>query len=317
MGETEDSFKLDIDVDKSKEGDIEFVSETSNAPDVDIIVEQEPGTLTDSSVTLDFPDSDFHFGKRADDSSSSSSSSASSSDPDSEDEKVLPTDDKDKKKEKKTKEKKEKKSKEKKEKKEKKSKEKKEKEPKEKKGKKTKDEKAKDKETEDSFKLDIGVDKSNEGDIEFVSETSIAPDVDIIVEQEPGTLPDSSLTLDFPDSDVHFGKRADDSSSSSSSDSDSDSDSEDEKVLPTDDKDKKKEKKTKENKEKKSKEKKGKKSNDEKVKDKETEDSFKLDIDVDKSKQGDIDFVLKQVSHQMSISSLNRNLEHCLIHLLL
>merc|ERR1712072_801513 len=127
----------------------------------------------------------------------------------------------DKTKEKKTKEEKEKKSKEK----------------KEKKGKKTKDEKVKDKETEESFKLDIDEDKSKEGDIEFVSETSIAPDVDIIVEQEPGTLPDSSVTLDFPDSDVHFGKRADDSSSSSSSSSsDSDSDSEDEKVLPTDDK---------------------------------------------------------------------------------
>merc|ERR1712072_1676161 len=165
--ETEDSFKLDIDVNKSKEGDIDFVSETGIAPDVDIIVEQEPGTLPDSSLTLDFPDSDVHFGKRADDSSSSSSSS-SDSDSDSEDEKVLPTDDEDKKKEKKTKEKKEKKSKEKNEKK-----------PKEKKGKKTKDEKAKDKETEDSFKLDIDVDKSKEGDIEFVSETSIAPDVDI------------------------------------------------------------------------------------------------------------------------------------------
>merc|ERR1712072_334594 len=202
--ETEDSFKLDIDVNKSKQGDIDFFSETSIAPDVDIIVEQEAGTLPDSSVTLDFPDSDVHFGKRADDSSSSSSSS-SDSDSDSEDEKVLPTDDKDKTKEKKTKEEKEKKSK-----------EKKGKEPKEKKGKKTKDEKVKDKETEESFKLDIDEDKSKEGDTEFVSETSIAPDVDIIVEQEPGTLPDSSLTLDFPDSDVHFGKRADDSSSSSS-----------------------------------------------------------------------------------------------------
>merc|ERR1712072_1254280 len=219
----------------------DVVEETTIVTDVDIIVEQEPGTLPGSPLTLDFPDSDFHFGKRAEDSSSSSSSS--SSDSDSEDEKVLPTDDKDNKKEKKTKEKKEKKSKEKKEKKEKKPKEKKEK-------------KAKDKETEDSFKLDIGVDKSKEGDIEFVSETSIAPDVDIIVEQEPGTLPDSSLTLDFPDSDVHFGKRADDSSPSSSSDSDSDSDSEDEKVLPTDDKDKKKKKKTKKKKEKMSEEKK-------------------------------------------------------------
>merc|ERR1712072_852663 len=212
--ETEDSFKLDIDVDKSKQGDIDFVSETSIAPDVDIIVEQESGTLPDSSLTLDFPDTDVHFGKRADDSSSSSSSS-SDSDSDSEDEKVLPTDDKDKTKEKKTKEEKEKKSKGKKEKKIKKPKEKKGKEPKEKKGKKTKDEKVKDKETEESFKLDIDEDKSKEGDTEFVSETSIAPDVDIIVEQEPGTLPDSSLTLDFPDSDVHFGKRADDSSSSS------------------------------------------------------------------------------------------------------
>merc|ERR1712072_1294907 len=76
---------------------------------------------------------------------------------------------------------------------------------------------------------------------DVVEETTIVTDVDIIVEQEPGTLPGSSLTLDFPDSDVHFGKRADDSSSSSSSSSsDSDSDSEDEKVLPTDDKDKKK-----------------------------------------------------------------------------
>merc|ERR1712072_1419856 len=135
--ETEDSFKLDIDVNKSKQGDIDFVSETGIAPDVDIIVEQEPGTLPDSSVTLDFPDSDVHFGKRADDSSSSSSSS-SDSDSDSEDEKVLPTDDKDKTKEKKTKEEKEKK-----EKKKKKPKEKKEKEPKEKMGKKTKDEKVK------------------------------------------------------------------------------------------------------------------------------------------------------------------------------
>merc|ERR1712072_373459 len=247
--ETEDSFKLDIDVNKSKQGDIDIFSETSIAPDVDIIVEQEPGTLPDSPLTLDFPDTDVHFGKRADDSSSSSSSS-SDSDSDSEDEKVLPTDDKDKKKKKKTKEKKERK--------EKKPKEKKEKEPKEKKGKKTKDEKVKDKETEDSFKLDIDVDKSKAGEIAFVSETSIAPDVDISVEQEPGTLPDSSVTLDFPDSDFHFGKRADDSSSSSSSSSDSDSDSEDEdeKDLPTDDKDKKKEKKTKEKKEKKSKEKK-------------------------------------------------------------
>merc|ERR1712072_337803 len=103
---------------------------------------------------------------------------------------------------------------------------------------------------------------------DVVEETTIVTDVDIIVEQEAGTLPDLSVTLDFPDSDVHFGKRADDSSSSSlsSSSSDSDSDSEDEKVLPTDDKDKKKEKKTKEKKEKKSKEKKEKKSKEPKEK---------------------------------------------------